>query len=333
MAIFVESLDAALMLLVTEGMVPSDECFVHAIQDEEEKTGDGSRNVRNLRRTLTKDGPHAACCSLSVFCLLTDQGGKEATQIRITFDDVASKFVVPVKPAFSWVAKRAIIGCQYRLLMVTITNVCCYEINIDTVSLKAVLPESAETSPMLLNKVLKPLQHNCPQVLLWKTFGCSGTTYVLTFNYWLSTGNEVYSYESKVVTDVHATIEACCQVTSQSIVCRVNSPCDFVVSLKTEELLLRSAELRVELVADEDHWTCLENPPKLTVRLKENGLGQATFRMMPIRSGYLVIPSVNVSLVDRSAALGTCQVYVRSVAKQVHVLAPLMKGVDVKRRT
>ena len=64
---------------------------------------------------------------------------------------------------------------------------------------------------------------------------------------------------------------------SEKIVCRVGMACDFVVSLKALDPSLRSVDIVVTLLFDNKFWACVGEMSE-SIRLKENGLGQAFFQ-------------------------------------------------------
>ncbi|VDD86608.1 unnamed protein product, partial [Enterobius vermicularis] len=116
-----------------------------------------------------------------------------------------------------------------------------------------------------------------------------------------------------------------------AVLCRIDSPCDLIVSLRS--LSTRSETVIISIDADDEQWSINEKQKFLHV--KESGLGQASFSIVPKMIGFLPYPSIAVfrcqhrrSNSDKSA-LPRCEQndvgarvpsFVRSAGKQIHVL-------------
>ncbi|KAL3093187.1 hypothetical protein niasHT_022637 [Heterodera trifolii] len=129
---------------------------------------------------------------------------------------------------------------------------------------------------------------------------------------------------------------------SQSVLCRVDQPTDLVVSLRSLSKTLSEAEtIIVSIESDNDStsaesfWHCAERH-KLA-RVRENGVGQAIFTVVPRQLGFLPFPSIALhrsNSVDQSPSrnssllsekyFGEClSVFYRNLTSQIHIIGPL----------
>lgn len=121
--------------------------------------------------------------------------------------------------------------------------------------------------------------------------------------------------------------EICSRILSerpQNVICRADKACDFVISLRM--LTKNKAEtVVVALEADPEHWTLIDkfkgkleffsnlsNFLILVVQIKENGLGQTTFSLVP-RAGFLVYPSVYIHRFNSSDSTGVSYLLFHSI--------------------
>ncbi|PAV72332.1 hypothetical protein WR25_04678 [Diploscapter pachys] len=139
---------------------------------------------------------------------------------------------------------------------------------------------------------------------------------------------EYYKYEEERDLNVcKVSYEMCAQILSQqpgAQLCRAGAPCDFVVSVRS---LSHTVEmLYVVLDADEKLWILTERAKVLS--LKESGLGQIVFSIVPCIAGFLPYPSISIY-----SCIGTGEnedylpgspliSYHRTEGKQIRVLAP-----------
>ncbi|KAE9413384.1 hypothetical protein Angca_006996, partial [Angiostrongylus cantonensis] len=87
--------------------------------------------------------------------------------------------------------------------------------------------------------------------------------------------------------------ELCAQMLSHqpgAQLCRAGTACDLVISLRS--MIPYVELLYIVLDADEKLWTLSERAKVLQV--KESGLGQIAFSVVPCSAGFLPYPSVSV---------------------------------------
>uniref|UniRef100_A0A183BXU6 Uncharacterized protein n=1 Tax=Globodera pallida TaxID=36090 RepID=A0A183BXU6_GLOPA len=132
---------------------------------------------------------------------------------------------------------------------------------------------------------------------------------------------------------------------SQSVLYRVGQSADFVVSLRSLSLTLSEAETLIVSIESDGNagghfWHCAERH-KLA-RVKENGVGQAIFTMVPKQLGFLPFPSITLhkpSGFDHSPSRNSFSlnekrfgerllVFYRNRASQIHILGPLHGASD-----
>ncbi|MFH4974197.1 hypothetical protein AB6A40_000906 [Gnathostoma spinigerum] len=146
------------------------------------------------------------------------------------------------------------------------------------------------------------------------------------------------------ITTERATYELCAQLLSSqpgAVLCRVDNACDLIVSLRS--LTNQVETVIISVVADKSLWHIKERHKLLHV--KESGLGQTSFSVVPKTIGFLPYPSIAVYGCDpqkinpeRSALahyeqsdLGAkLSSFVRTKCKQVHVLGTFNASTDHK---
>lgn len=93
--------------------------------------------------------------------------------------------------------------------------------------------------------------------------------------------------------------EICCRILSekpQSVICRAESTCDFVISLRM--LNKNNAEtVIVALEADPENWKLVDKFK--VVQVKDNGLAQTSFQIIP-KVGFLPYPSVYIHRINEN---------------------------------
>lgn len=158
--------------------------------------------------------------------------------------------------------------------------------------------------------------------------------------------DRMYRYEDTfAVPNRKASYELFAQILSAqpgAVLCRVNSPCDLIVSLRS--LSNRVETVVISIDAEDEHWSINERHKFLYV--KESGLGQTSFSIVPKTVGFLPYPSVTVyrcqhqrSSSDKSVSPRCEQSdfgarvpsFVRSGGKQVHVLGLHHSASDQKK--
>uniref|UniRef100_A0A0N5AQR1 Tudor domain-containing protein n=1 Tax=Syphacia muris TaxID=451379 RepID=A0A0N5AQR1_9BILA len=107
-----------------------------------------------------------------------------------------------------------------------------------------------------------------------------------------------------------------------AVLCRVNIPCDLIVSLRS--LSNRAETVIISIDVDGAYWSANEKHKFLYV--KESGLGQTSFVIVPNITGFLPYPPVTVHRCQHKRSnsvfpfFETFYFFVRSGGKQVHVL-------------
>ncbi|KIH51100.1 hypothetical protein ANCDUO_18816, partial [Ancylostoma duodenale] len=105
--------------------------------------------------------------------------------------------------------------------------------------------------------------------------------------------DRLYTYREAF--DLHVGYELCAQMLSQqpgAQLCRAGAACDLVISLRSLSSTPFIETLYIVLDADEKLWTLTERAKVLHV--KESGLGQIAFSVMPCAAGFLPYPSISV---------------------------------------
>ncbi|KAI6203460.1 Inositol monophosphatase family-containing protein [Aphelenchoides besseyi] len=126
----------------------------------------------------------------------------------------------------------------------------------------------------------------------------------------------------------------------QSALCRAESVCDFVISLRS--LINKVEAVIVCLEADAQHWSLIDKYK--VVHLKENGLGTAEFKITPKCVGFLPYPDIlihrfansNENTLSRKDREHTPEIafgeqvvsFNRTTGKQIHVLGPFNASED-----
>ncbi|KAH7728645.1 Protein Y71G12A.2 b [Aphelenchoides avenae] len=155
----------------------------------------------------------------------------------------------------------------------------------------------------------------------------------------LAVREKVYAFEDELVFAVDKVeYEICSQILSerpQTVLCRAESQCDLIVSLRS--LLSQVEAIVVALDVDPTHWAVLERFK--VIQIKESGLGQATFGIIPKKVGFMPYPHIkihrcnfDVNAIDQvpEATLFGERLtsYNRNEGKQVHVLGPVVHSED-----
>lgn len=144
-----------------------------------------------------------------------------------------------------------------------------------------------------------------------------------------------YTYEDSIpIAKQKASYELCAQLLSSqpgAVLCRIDSACDLIVSLRS--LTNRVETVVIGVDSDARFWTINEKHKLLFI--KESGLGQTSFSVVPKMVGFLPYPSVSVfcchhqrSNSDKSTSSRHEQSdfgpllpsFIRTSGKQVHVL-------------
>ncbi|KAK6013630.1 hypothetical protein OSTOST_21051, partial [Ostertagia ostertagi] len=103
--------------------------------------------------------------------------------------------------------------------------------------------------------------------------------------------DRLYSYRDTF--DLHVGYELCAQMLSQqpgAQLCRAGTACDLVISLRS---MVPCVEiLYIVLDADEKLWKVTERAK--VIHVKESGLGQIAFSVVPCAAGFLPYPSISV---------------------------------------
>lgn len=157
--------------------------------------------------------------------------------------------------------------------------------------------------------------------------------------------DRIYVYEDNaVIANQKACYELCAQLLSSqpgAVLCRVDNACDLIVSLRS--LTNRVETVIISIDADPHFWAVNEKNKLLCV--KESGLGQTSFSVVPKLVGFLPYPSVSVFAChhqrkssDKSVS-SRCEEsdfgprlpsFIRSQGKQVHVLGSFSPTADQK---
>uniref|UniRef100_A0A915BQZ4 Trafficking protein particle complex subunit 10 n=2 Tax=Parascaris univalens TaxID=6257 RepID=A0A915BQZ4_PARUN len=153
-----------------------------------------------------------------------------------------------------------------------------------------------------------------------------------------------YVYEEDIALTVQrACYELCAQLLSSqpgAVLCRVDSACDLIVSLRSLTNKVETVVIGVD--ADSRFWAINEKHKLLYV--KESGLGQTSFSVVPKMVGFLPYPSITVycchhlrtssdkSLghIEQSMFGAHLASFIRTNGKQVHVLGAFNPSADQK---
>uniref|UniRef100_A0A914KVU2 TRAPPC10/Trs130 N-terminal domain-containing protein n=1 Tax=Meloidogyne incognita TaxID=6306 RepID=A0A914KVU2_MELIC len=122
---------------------------------------------------------------------------------------------------------------------------------------------------------------------------------------------------------------------SQSLLCRVDQPCDFVVSLRSLAKLIEAETVIVSIENENinNGWYC-QQKHKLA-KVKDSGVGQAIFSIVPKMLGHLPYPSISlykyIASENSSKQLSINEkrfgerliTFYRNKGTQIHILAPL----------
>uniref|UniRef100_A0A1I8BJH3 TRAPPC10 domain-containing protein n=1 Tax=Meloidogyne hapla TaxID=6305 RepID=A0A1I8BJH3_MELHA len=123
---------------------------------------------------------------------------------------------------------------------------------------------------------------------------------------------------------------------SQSLLCRVDQPCDFVVSLRSLAKLIEAETVIVSIENENNnngHWYCQQKHK--IVKVKDSGVGQAIFSIVPKLLGHLPYPSISlykyIPSENSSKQLSINEkrfgerliTFYRNKGNQIHILSPL----------
>uniref|UniRef100_A0A9J2PYW3 Uncharacterized protein n=1 Tax=Ascaris lumbricoides TaxID=6252 RepID=A0A9J2PYW3_ASCLU len=153
-----------------------------------------------------------------------------------------------------------------------------------------------------------------------------------------------YVYEEDIAFAVQrACYELCAQLLSSqpgAVLCRVDSACDLIVSLRS--LTNKVETVVVSVDADSRFWAINEKHKLLYV--KESGLGQTSFSVVPKMVGFLPYPSITVycchhlrtpsdkslAHIEQNMFGAELASFIRTNGKQVHVLGAFNPSADQK---
>uniref|UniRef100_A0A915PL93 TRAPPC10/Trs130 N-terminal domain-containing protein n=1 Tax=Setaria digitata TaxID=48799 RepID=A0A915PL93_9BILA len=225
-------------------------------------------------------------------------------------------------------------------------------------TLRRINCESSQVLAELLNPKLTDIQPGGKYRLVWIMPTDKRNTdevehYELRFTYRVKslerhTADEelIYNREYTLVDEFLIPCEApnyelCAQMLSSqpgAVLCRVEDPCDMIVSLRS--LTNRVETVVVSVEADPCFWTITEKHKLLHV--KESGLGQISFTVFPKMIGFLPYPLITVyscrssSDVSRSSNESNnvfgprLSSFIRTNGKQVHVLGAFASSTEPK---
>uniref|UniRef100_A0A914WL58 TRAPPC10/Trs130 N-terminal domain-containing protein n=1 Tax=Plectus sambesii TaxID=2011161 RepID=A0A914WL58_9BILA len=204
--------------------------------------------------------------------------------------------------------------------------------------------ESPSVPSKLMNADLDPIVPNSRHNLVWflsrphkaNANPAAPREYRLELRYTVgdSGSKREYRYCDRLLLyEEKADYELCCQISSQqpqAVLCRADTPCDLVVSLRSLRFERTVETVLISLDADASLWI-IEDRQKL-LPVKESGLGQVAFSIVPKAVGYLPYPSIALRKCQQKLAGekleefgGQMRCFVRTQGKQVHVLSPLPK--------
>ncbi|VDN02633.1 unnamed protein product [Thelazia callipaeda] len=227
---------------------------------------------------------------------------------------------------------------------------------------EAILMRISDDSPRLPAKLLNPklvdIQPGSRYRLVWilplnKRKIDEIDDYELWFTYRVKSLNRIVKEEESIYDREYMLVEKfyvpyrapnyelCVQILSSqpgAVLCRVDNPCDMIVSLRSLTNRLETVIISVD--ADPRFWTVSERNKILHV--KESGLGQISFTVFPKTTGFLPYPfiavyggghkrsSSDVSRIsnDSSDWGPRLPTFIRTDGKQVHVLGVFVSATD-----
>uniref|UniRef100_A0A915DSA6 Trafficking protein particle complex subunit 10 n=1 Tax=Ditylenchus dipsaci TaxID=166011 RepID=A0A915DSA6_9BILA len=148
-----------------------------------------------------------------------------------------------------------------------------------------------------------------------------------------------YCFENKLSFAVHKVeYEVCAQVLcAQSVLCRLDVQCDLIVSLRS--LTNKAQSIIVVLEVENPHYWLAVDRFKV-VNVKESGVGQTSFSIIPKKVGFLPYPSLFIhqhldsssndrrSFSEQTMFGERLTSFHRNQGKQIHVLGPLLNSDD-----
>ncbi|CAI4227644.1 unnamed protein product [Auanema sp. JU1783] len=272
---------------------------------------------------LTENGEWKKLLSVPVPVLATDQKHRFTVQLCVPMDSAMTESPAVRKFSFEWMGRTWTYDLSFVALLILsskttiLEDKMLYELEVAraladewTVIFESAIlsvedndsdaPKHAE----LLNTELDGLIPNIVSSLVWNlpVKSESPLLHKLDIKYKVKPSKNddvdysehLYSYISEFHLKVpQVGYELCTQMLSHqpgAQLCRAGSPCDLVVSLRS---LYHSVEmLYIVLDADANLWTLNERAKILQV--KESGLGQMAFSVIPCAAGFLPYPSVSV---------------------------------------
>ncbi|KAI1731178.1 trafficking protein particle complex subunit 10, TRAPPC10 domain-containing protein [Ditylenchus destructor] len=145
-----------------------------------------------------------------------------------------------------------------------------------------------------------------------------------------------YLFENKLSFAIHKVeYEVCAHILSerpQSVLCRIDLQCDLIVSLRS--LTHKAESIIVAVEVDPQYWLAVDRFK--VVNVKESGLAQTSFAIIPKKVGFLPYPAlyihryINTDQNDRRSFSAEQTMFGerltsfhRNQGKQIHVLGPL----------